>query len=140
MKQKEETMQKVFVYGTLMTGFENHIYMSKSRLLGKAMTMKKFYMTARFIPFVSDVENEKSNYIIGEVYEVDSQSLNSIDRLEGHPDFYKRKEIDVRLDDGSTMKCWMYFSEGDEGHTEVESGNYYLYRFSTEKVRHVIKT
>ena len=140
MEQNEEIMHKVFVYGTLMTGFENHLYMSKSRLLGKGTTIKKFFMTARFIPFVSEMEHENSNYILGEVYEVDSQSLNAIDRLEGHPDFYERKEVDVRLDDGSTMKCWMYINNSDRGHTEVGSGNYYLYRFSTEKVRHVLET
>lgn len=135
MDSKENDMYKVFVYGTLMSGFENHGYLYRSDCLGKGLTLNKYHLTASFIPYVSETEHKNSNYIYGEVYEVDDQTLRELDLLEGHPRNYTRKEIDVRLDNGSVEKCWIYFNNRDVGHTEIESGNYYLYRFSTERAR-----
>jgi len=128
-------MKKIFVYGTLLNGFENHFYLKNARLIGKAFTKEQYHMTVAFIPFVSDDGHENSNYIFGEVYEVDETDLRRVDQLEGHPYMYERRKIDVRLDDGSEMECWMYFYNGDKGHTEVESGNYYLWRYSNVMMR-----
>lgn len=131
-------MYRIFVYGTLMNGFSNHFYLNNARFVGKGFTSKKYHMTASMIPFVSSRESSNSNYIFGEVYEVDEVDLRKVDQLEGHPHWYERKEIDVRLDDGSVMKCWMYFNEDQSGHTEIESGNYYLWRFSNENSKRMI--
>jgi gamma-glutamylcyclotransferase (GGCT)/AIG2-like uncharacterized protein YtfP len=122
-------MEKVFVYGTLLTGLENNFYLKQSKLIGKGFSIEKYHMTARYIPFVTNDNHENSNYIYGEVWEVPDEELRKIDQLEGHPYMYERKQIDVRLDDGSVLKCWIYFYNGDVGHTEVESGNYYLWRY-----------
>lgn len=125
-------MEKIFVYGTLMRGFGNHGLILDQKFLGMAFTLQPYLMTAGMIPFVSN-SNEQAKrkaYILGEVYEVDKEALIELDALEGHPDWYERKKIDVRLDNGSLEKCWLYFNERDSGHTTVESGNFRLWRYT----------
>lgn len=122
-------MERVFVYGTLLSGFENNFYLRNAKLIGKAFSKEKYHMTTSFIPFVTNDGHKNSSYIYGEVYEVEEIDLKRIDHLEGHPHMYERKMVDVRLDDGSIVKCWLYFYNGSGGHTEVEGGNYYLWRY-----------
>lgn len=48
--------------------------------------------------------------MIGEIYQVDDQTLEALDRLEEHPTFYVReKECIQRLDNKQTVECWVYF-------------------------------
>ena len=101
---------RVFVYGTLKNGFRNHHFLSGSRFLGAGRTTKKYAMHSEGgIPFV--VENEPVSNIYGELYSVNSAVLDNLDRLEGHPNWYQRKEVDIFLDGGacSTVRAWMYF-------------------------------
>jgi len=101
---------KVFVYGTLKRGFGNHHFLMGSRFIGTGHTVEKFAMhTEGGIPFV--VENEPVSYIYGELYSVDNSVLDNLDRLEGHPTWYRRQEIEIHLDGGTnpTVKAWMYF-------------------------------
>lgn len=125
-------MEKIFVYGTLMTGFENNHLLSNSELLGKAITADKYKMTARFIPYLTKKDGD--THIFGEVYEVDEQTLRSIDNLEGHPNWYKREQIPIMLK-GSTILAWCYLNEEktNSSFSLIESGNYYEYRFTNEK-------
>ena len=51
--------------------------------------------------------------IQGELYQVDSETLASLDRLEGHPSFYERRRICVVVPDprGGEAEggAWCYF-------------------------------
>jgi len=132
-------MSRVFVYGTLMSGFENHYHLTESEKIGKGFTLSKYHLTASFIPFLSEIESDKSNYIYGEVYEVNDECLRALDLLEGHPAFYQRKEVDIRLDNGAVEKCWVYFNNDQVGHTNIVSGNYYIWRFNNEKARGMLR-
>ncbi len=129
-------MEKIFVYGTLMTGFENNYLLSNSKLIGKAFTCGKFKMVARFIPFLT---KEPLTHILGEVYEVDDQCLKIIDDLEGHPNYYKRELIPVEIPGNNfeVINAWVYLNEEKSSprYTLVESGNYYEYRFNNEKLK-----
>lgn len=101
---------RVFVYGTLKNGFYNHRYLAGSRFIGSARTTEKYAMyTEGGIPCV--VEDEAVSNIYGELYSVDGTVLQNLDRLEGHPNWYQRREIEICLDDGTspTVKAWMYF-------------------------------
>ncbi len=132
-------MERVFVYGTLMSGFENSHLLENQKLLGKAFTHYKFTMRARFIPFLSrDSSNKKASNIFGEVYEVDEECLKRLDSLEGHPTFYKREKIYLLMDAGRFEEAWCYLCEDKANHistTIVESGNYYEYRLNNEKLK-----
>ncbi|MDZ7697722.1 MAG: gamma-glutamylcyclotransferase family protein [Deltaproteobacteria bacterium] len=115
----------VFLYGTLKRGFGNHHFLDGSRFLGKAITKKKYALYVSGIPFV--IENEPVSQISGEVYEVDEDTLARLDRLEGHPDWYCRKWINLIMERGSlndvekVNEAWIYFFPHKEG-VLVKSG------------------
>eukprot|EP00966_Prymnesium_polylepis_P057547 1332567-Prymnesium_polylepis.1 len=93
----QKKLHRVFVYGTLMTGYGNNgrIQPKKdgevSRCLGRALTMEKYTMTASGIPFVDP--DKPTCRIHGEVWEVDDAVLERTDALEGHPNWYFRHPI-----------------------------------------------
>jgi gamma-glutamylaminecyclotransferase len=118
----------VFVYGTLKQGFSNNRYLSGSKCLGAGRTREKYGMYSSGIPFV--VMTEPISEIYGELYQVDDFTLETLDDLEGHPDWYRREQVEICLDDGnhSIVKGWVYFNENPGG-TLVPSGVFSLNRF-----------
>ena len=88
----------VFVYGTLMTGMGNHnklIGQGGATLVGRGTTVTRMKMFAAGVPFVDP--DEKLGSIHGEVWEVDAASLIRMDALEGHPDWYFRLPMKIKL-------------------------------------------
>ena len=88
-------LYKVAVYGTLRQGNGNNILLSNSNFLGKGKTLPKFEMfSLGGFPGIT----EGSTRITVEVYEVDSDTLSRLDRLEGYrgkgeSNFYDREVI-----------------------------------------------
>lgn len=83
---------KVFVYGTLRKGFSN------SRLLSTAISKGEHLLSSKHLmislgAFPALIPSEEFHLTRGEVYEVDEDTLSNLDRLEGHPDFYERVEV-----------------------------------------------
>lgn len=99
---------KLFVYGTLKQSYGNHSYfLSRAKLLGEDLTKDpEYFMNASGIPFVRKVE-EGGNHIKGELYEVPEEDVPPIDRLEGHPNWYRR--VEVPLISGET--AWIYLND-----------------------------
>ena len=126
----------IFVYGTLRQQFGNHHFLSTARFLGDAITQSKYVMHASSsIPFVS--QSQAVSQIVGEVYEVDAQTLANLDRLEGcrviaeEPmqfdanSWYTREQVSVRwADGGECLTVWMYFNEHETQHPIIPSGDY----------------
>lgn len=46
--------------------------------------------------------------VIGELYMVDDATMDRLDHVEGHPDFYKREKIKVYDSNGNEVECWAY--------------------------------
>ncbi|MDR3557263.1 MAG: gamma-glutamylcyclotransferase [Syntrophobacteraceae bacterium] len=111
----------MFVYGTLRRGFENHFLLDGAIFLGPARTRGKYALFSENIPYVS--KTKEISTVAGEVYRVDSPTLERIDLLEGHPNWYVREMIEVVLQDGSIVSAWIYFCPAPEG-ILVESGDY----------------
>jgi gamma-glutamylaminecyclotransferase len=94
-------MHRIFVYGTLMSGLGNHGVLLnsadhvQSTFVGHAKTVKYFTMYSAGVPFV-DPDLETSQ-IVGEVWDVSTPALARVDRLEGHPDWYFRLDIEVEI-------------------------------------------
>ena len=86
-------MHRIFVYGSLRAGFGNHRLLKDSRYIGEAVTAPQYTMLhlGGFPGVVADGQTS----IVGEVYEVDHDTLRLLDRLEGHPNFYARTPIEV---------------------------------------------
>jgi gamma-glutamylaminecyclotransferase len=112
----------VFVYGTLRKGQCNHRYfLNRSKFLGMAKTKKRYALYGHGIPILSRAGS--ISQVNGEVYFVDNTTLSQLDRLEGHPDMYKREQAEVVLEDGTELIAWIYFH--DEAHGDlIESGDF----------------
>lgn len=108
----------VFVYGSLRKGFGNHPLLERSKYLGEHFTEDEYTMYSMgAFPVVAE---GGGSHIFGEVYEVDDNVFSALDRLEGYPDFYNRKQI--RTEWGL---AWMYYHVEAPAHLPVvESGNW----------------
>lgn len=97
----------VFVYGTLKINEPNHYWLadrangvSKMATKGKTSDQYPLLIATRYnIPFLLDLPGI-GNAINGEIYEIDEPMLIKLDELEGHPDYYLRKEITINGNDG----------------------------------------
>ena len=121
----------VFVYGTLMDGLHNNYILKNggAKLISKAITQHSFVMLASSyngIPFVVDVPTdcvtgstpqsiwlENATNINGEVWSCDDETLAMLDRLEGHPKWYKRQQINTYTNAHhwafrEEIKAWCY--------------------------------
>jgi len=109
----------VFVYGSLMRGYHNHDVIAfdfethdKNKghdYYGKTKTVDKFKMyDMGSFPAISFDDN--GHEVAGELYAVDDATLELIDMLEGFPNHYNRKQVE--LSNGAT--AWVYFYENPE--------------------------
>lgn len=100
-------MNRIFVYGTLKTGFHNNRLLQGQTLVCKAETANPQVMECTGIPFLYDsiryLREEPKSYkaytaphVTGEVWDVDDEALQLIDGLEGHPRWYRRRKIALR--------------------------------------------
>lgn len=113
-------MPRVFVYGSLKRGRSNHRLLETSLFVSERSTKDKFTLL-NLGAFPAVTEKPTCN-IEGELYDVDNNTFERLDRLEGYPDFYDRKEVE--LDSGD--KAWMYYVQPEEYENSpvVESGNW----------------
>ena len=120
-----ERSTRIFVYGTLKRGYTNHVrYLSVAEnrggalFLGCARTAKPWPLVVRPAemlpatrgPVLMDVEGTGAQ-IDGELYEIDSRTLEAMDILEGvKSGYYYKKKIAVRCEGGSDdVHCVSYF-------------------------------
>ncbi len=82
---------RVFVYGSLLRGLGNHRLLEGSRFIAADRTRPTFTLfdLGSFPGMVAGGDTA----VAGEVWEVDPQTLERLDRLEGHPRFYQRTAI-----------------------------------------------
>lgn len=125
---------RVFVYGTLMTGMHNHFRLDNTgvRLLTKiagangAFEMRTRITNAGYPAPVVITEGEQENQIRGEVYEVSNQMLITLDRLEGHPEVYRREAVRVGYtlpgEQWASESMWMYIYVDDIPNPESTEG------------------
>lgn len=109
----------IAAYGTLREGFGNNRLIPKGCHIGTGMTMEKYTMKVSGIPYVS---KKPTCNIVVDVYNIDENTLKNLDRLEGHPEWYKRELIPVIVDN-KNLECWLYFNESNSG-SVLESGDY----------------
>lgn len=83
---------KLFVYGTLKKNRGNDWLLRKAKLLDDRLILYGFEMRSYGgFPVITPVDRDVQ--VIGELYEVNEEQLDSCDRLEGHPRFYQRIEL-----------------------------------------------
>ena len=96
------------------------------------MTVEEYEYTKEekyAIPFVS--ESPQTN--ICEIYEVSEMVLETLDELEGHPEWYTRKEVQFEIIEmepkqepacKEVMKAWIYFNDNTQGKINVICGDF----------------
>lgn len=126
MSEKDENKDakgiRVFVYGTLKSGHgNNRAYLegnSGARLLGRCFIYGNYGLRdLGFFPCAVETTDGVDRHIVGEVYLVDTNTLDSLDCLEGHPDWYERKQVETPW-----KRAWCYFmpDRPDYGSEEPE--------------------
>ena len=134
-------MEKVFVYGTLKEGHGNNVLLSFSERLGTGITEDKYIMYELGIPYVS--KSFKLTRISGEVYRVKLDTLEALDLLEGHPNWYKREKVEVEyydLKSNSHIKdyAWLYFNEQIPNSAEVNKHGIYGHEKASKDLKSLL--
>lgn len=111
---------RVFVYGTLLSGEPNHRLLATAKPLGPARTALG-YRLHDLGSFPAMVEGGEGA-VDGELYEVDDGTLAALDRLEGHPDFYRR--VPIRLATGEEVESYVMRPGQVEERAVVEAGDW----------------
>jgi len=85
-------MHRIFVYGSLRAGGFNSHLMDGAEFLGE-MTIEGFRMySLGAFPMIRRT-GEPEHQVVGEVYLVSEGLRDRLDRLEGHPEWYRREEV-----------------------------------------------
>jgi len=103
----EDTM--IAVYGTLKKGESNYWnYLTNSTYIGKGKTAHKYPLLISNLPYLIE-ENGLGHHVEVDIFTVTGTVLASLDRLEGHPTWYFRKQIMISTKQGEKL-CWVYFN------------------------------
>lgn len=113
----------IFVYGTLRSTESRSSVLTNSKFIGEYKSLQKYTMVN--LGNFPGIFDEGTTQIFGEVYSVENDVLETLDRIEGHPDFYQRKPI---LLSNFNKTVFAYFLEKDRYHSYplIESGNWLL--------------
>lgn len=116
----------IFVYGTLKRACHNYpILQSFShRFLSEGKTGNEYSLYVSYLPFLV---KEPGTGVNGELFLIDDEALEALDRLEGHPHNYKRTPVKITISTGEVVEAWAYIWQ-----REVPEGGTRMENFSTE--------
>ncbi len=132
------TSHKIFVYGSLRSGFRNPAYEYLTRYFkysGEALVKGKFF-DAGSHPVALPTEDE--HFILGELYSMNSEdefswAFEQLDDYEGlhvepgETPLYRRDLVEV-FQNGETKTAWIYwYNLRVEGMPEIETGDVMRY-------------
>lgn len=101
----------VFVYGSLLSDLHNHRLLGDSPYLDAAWLPDGLFAMVSLGSFPALVHDPEGPPIVGELYVVDDATLARLDRLEGHPHFYRRQQVgSITRDAHPEASCtaWVY--------------------------------
>jgi len=99
----------VAVYGTLKKGYSNYWnYLSSSTHVGSGVTKDKYPLLIQGLPYLVNKRGTGHNVEV-DVFSVSESTFSALDRLEGHPKWYRRELVDIKMKN-VTIKCWIYFN------------------------------
>lgn len=126
-------INKIFTYGTLLTGMVNAYILEKDTIKSnlKATIAGELFMV-KGASYPALLLDNKDTLVKGEVYEIKDEFLDEVialcDHLEGHPSYYKRKIEKVTLADGTECEAYVYeFMIYQYLGEKIENGDYKSY-------------
>lgn len=128
----------VACYGSLRNGMGNyHVNeYAGAEYVGTGKTVNNYDLFAYCggFPSVSLIHNDAQKPVVVDVFKTTQRGLEGpYDRLEGHrgnghpQTFYNRDVVDVEMEDGTVLECWIYNIPEETGPL-VESGDWCLYK------------
>jgi gamma-glutamylcyclotransferase (GGCT)/AIG2-like uncharacterized protein YtfP len=100
------------VYGTLKRGYGNNYlckYAGMPFISTGKTTESDFFLQGGGFPICRD---GGSHSVSVEVFAFKHfEQIEDIDRLEGHPEWYKRRKVPITLSNGEIVDAWMYIQE-----------------------------
>jgi len=121
----------VFVYGTLMKGEANNRLLKTSERMGTEIVSGFTMVSLGAYPACISDETSTTS-VLGEVWKIDTETFQRLDRLEGYPHFYDRKEVDT-----FAGKAWIYFmpkeKRNEELYEKIQSGSWKQYLSERKK-------
>lgn len=114
----DEFYVEVFVYGTLMSGESNHSIMRNAEFLGEDIVEGAQLFHLGTHPMLVRGEG----IVGGECYRISLKTLETLDRLEGHPEYYHRKQ--TCLKSGRQMYVYQGMIEQVRGYPHIFSGQW----------------
>ena len=111
----------VAVYGSLRKSLGNHRLLEQAKFLGTDEIPNFIMYSLGGFPYIRPTPTDSTIHI--EVYSVTDEEFARLDRLEGYPNFYDRKQVDTAYG-----KAWIYFiDKPPAGNPEVTSGDWLKY-------------
>ena len=100
----------VAVYGTLKKGYNNYWnYLSGvSSFVGSGTTKDRYPLIIQGLPYLIKKIGVGHNVSV-DVFRVTDETLARLDRLEGHPNWYRREQININIK-GKKVLAWIYFN------------------------------
>tara|TARA_R110000737_G_scaffold324421_2_gene337389 strand:+ start:1091 stop:2164 length:1074 start_codon:yes stop_codon:yes gene_type:complete len=99
----------IAVYGTLKKGYSNYYaYLTNAKHIGRGNTQDKYPLIVDGLPYLVNKKGVGHNVEV-DVFKVSDMQLKKVDELEGHPQWYKRIQVPIKLKN-RTLNCWIYFN------------------------------
>ena len=104
-----DSVETVFVYGTLRRGGSNHHRLQGAEFVATATVRGRLYRIDWYPGLVAD---ENADEVIGEIHQVPATMLSALDDYEG-PE-YQRVKMDVRTSRREDPPCraWVWLWDG----------------------------
>jgi len=99
-------MLHAFVYGTLKEGHRNNHLLTAARLVGPAVTLKRYAM--RCVGFPHITPDPDGFPVMGELYAINGATLMQLDHLESEGRLYDRRRVQLRLATGRFAWGFIY--------------------------------
>jgi gamma-glutamylaminecyclotransferase len=134
--QTKDKNYLLFVYGSLKRGYHNHPLLINSIYHGKGNTFYDNYAMYSFGGYPVVIHKNQGTQIRGEIYECTLETIFRINRLEGHPTFYKGSIQRIQTKKpNEILRCLMYIYQDDKDTLNPE--NYPLITTGNWKEEHI---
>lgn len=115
-EQKAEGI-RVFVYGTLKKDHCNNVVLEDAEFLGRCYIEGPYrFVNLGWYPAILDSPDKSEQKVFGEVYRVNEDTLLTLDCIEGHPHYYKRRKVATPW-----KNAWTYFLPVEYNERDLET-------------------